>query len=261
MAFIRCDFYSDVLEQSTSMNVILPEGIKTCNSIESNFIDNEFPVLYLLHGYNGDETVWFRFSAIERYAGKYPLAIVMPRANHSFFVDSQDTGYNYFTFITEELPKKVRQFFNVSSKREDTFIAGLSMGGYGAMHAALGRPDLYAAAAALSGFLDPGMAYEEGIMRGRAMRVLGEDLSAAKQRGNDIITLLKKCAGQNPSLPLLYITCGTEDQLYRQNLSFKAACDELKIQLEYNEQSGIHDWVYWDRTIADVLAWLPIKKR
>ncbi len=260
MAFLRCDFYSDVLAQATSMNVILPEGIESCKSMDSNFVEGEFPVLYLLHGYNGDETVWFRFSAIERYVGKYPLAVVMPRGNHGFYVDSPDTGYDYLKFITEELPRKVSHFFNVSTKREDTYIAGLSMGGYGAMRAALARPDLYAASASLSGFVDPKSAYAGNSMHGHAMRAMGERLDVAQQRDNDVIPLLKKCVVQKVSLPKLYITCGTEDPLYQQNQNFKAACEQLDVPLTYDEQPGIHDWIYWDRTVQDVLSWLPIKR-
>ncbi len=260
MAFLHVNFYSDVLAQATEMNVLLPEGIKSCTSMDSNFIETGFPVLYLLHGYNGDESVWFRYSAIERYVGKYPLAIVMPRGNHSFYTDSPETSYDYLTFITEELPKKVQHFFPVSHRREDTFIAGLSMGGYGTLRAALGRPDLYAAAASLSGFVDPATAYQAGMMRGHAYRSLGANIATAQERDNDLIPLLEKRVAEKTPLPKLYLTCGTEDSLYQQNLNFKAACERLNVPLTFDQQHGIHDWVYWDRTIQDVLAWLPINR-
>ena len=261
MAFLRVNFYSDVLAQATEMNVILPEGIQSCTSMESNGIQGDFPVLYLLHGYNGDESVWFRYSAIERYAGKYPLAIVMPRGNHGFYANSPETSYAYYTFITEELPKKVQHFFPISKRREDTFIAGLSMGGYGTLRAALGRCDLYAAAASLSGFVDPSFAYDAAMMRDHSLRSLGADANIAQERDNDLIPLLEKRVAQGAKLPKLYLTCGTEDRLYQQNLNFKAACERLGVDLGFDEQHGVHDWIYWDRTIQDVLAFLPIAKR
>ncbi len=261
MAFIRCDFYSDVLGQATSMNVILPEGIESCKSMDSNFIEGAFPVLYLLHGYNGDETVWFRFSAIERYVGKYPFAVVMPRGNHGRYVDSPETGYAYHTFLTEELPSKVKHFFNVSQCREDTFIAGLSMGGYGTMRAALGRPDLYAAAAALSGSLIVEKTYQENAFKPHLKDAVGKDLQTARQRGNDLVELLKSNVKNGVNLPKLYVGCGTEDPLYPSNVIFKQTCSELGVDLTYAELPGIHDWIYWDKAIQNVLAWLPILEK
>ena len=259
MAYLHCNFFSEALEQATSMDVLLPEGIQSCTSMESNFVEGDFPVLYLLHGYSGDDTVWMRYTALERYAGKYPLAIVMPRGNHGFYVDG-DWGYNYYTFITEELPQKVKHFFNVSSRREDTFIAGLSMGGYGTLRCALGRPDLYAAAASMSGFLDVEAAYHGNTMREHARNNMGGTLEEIQRRDHDLLQLLEKNVKAGVELPKLYITGGTEDRLYQHSVHMREKCKELGVPLTYTEAPGVHDWIYWDQAIQDILAWLPIRE-
>jgi putative tributyrin esterase len=261
MALIQCNFYSDVLAQATTMNVLLPEGIKSCTSVDSHCIDGDFPVLYLLHGYNGDESVWLRYTSLERYVGGHPLAVVMPRGNHGRYVDSPETEYQYHTFITEELPEKVKHFFNVSSRREDTFIAGLSMGAYGAMRAALGRPELYAAAAAFSGGLMAEYTYAENSFRPHLRRAMGNDLEQARARDNDLAALLRKRAAAGAALPELFVSCGTEDSLYHHNTAFRDLCRELGVDLTYDEEPGVHDWIYWDKAIRKALAWLPIRGR
>ena len=97
------------------------------------------PLLYLLHGLSDDATAWTRYTSIERYAQAYGLAVVMPQVQRSFYCD-QVHGGRFWTFMTQELPEVVQRFFHVSSRREDTFVAGLSMGGFGAMKWALHEP-------------------------------------------------------------------------------------------------------------------------
>ena len=110
-------------------------------------------MLYLLHGLTDDHTGWQRYTSIERYADEAGLAVVMPAVHHSFYTDEVH-GHAYWTYVSEELPALVHRLFRVSDRPEDTFAAGLSMGGYGAVKLALSHPDRYAAAASLSGTLD-----------------------------------------------------------------------------------------------------------
>jgi putative tributyrin esterase len=143
MALIRCDFWSEALEMSTSMTVILPDGDAT----------DPPPVLYLLHGLTDDHTAWTRFSSVERYAEDLGLAVVMPSVDRSFYAN-EAYGMRFWDLLSAELPERVGRFFRVSARREDTFVAGLSMGGYGAVKWALREPERFAAAATLSGALD-----------------------------------------------------------------------------------------------------------
>ncbi len=261
MAFLRCDFHSLVLDQQTSMSVILPEAYKPDGSIPGNPIKKGFPVLYLLHGYNGDETVWQRFTSLERYITKYPLAVVMPRGNHGFYVNHLNNGYQYLEFITGELPEKVAHFFNVSTKAEDTFIAGLSMGGYGAYRCVIEKPAQYAAVAAMSPAIDFKAFYDSGTMRIHGAHATGGSYESALAKGDVILDRLARHLEAGVALPPFYLSCGTEDYLYEHSRLFKAFCEERGLNLTYEEWPGIHDYVFWDAAIEKILAWLPIKPR
>jgi pimeloyl-ACP methyl ester carboxylesterase len=153
MALVHCDFFSDVLGLSTSMTVILPQSTSGQIGMSGEVSKGDTPVLYLLHGLSDDHTIWTRRTSIERYVAPLGLAVVMPRVDRSFYLDEAH-GNRYWTFLSEELPEVVRGFFRVSRRREDTFVAGLSMGGYGAMKWALSEPHRFAAAASLSGAVD-----------------------------------------------------------------------------------------------------------
>ena len=123
---LNCHFRSAVLRRNTSITVILPTPEE-----ESAPIQKDMKVLYLLHGLHGDETSWMRYTSIERYASESVIAVVMPGVGNSFYQDMAH-GERFYTYMTEELPKFIEGLFPVSRKREDTYIAGLSMGGYGA---------------------------------------------------------------------------------------------------------------------------------
>jgi len=153
LALIHCNFFSEVLGLSASMYVILPQKTYGQTGMTGVTIKDRHPVLYLLHGRTDDHTIWLRRTSVERYVAPLGLAVVMPEVHRSFYTDMAN-GYKYWTFISEELPEIVKSFFNLSDKREDTFVAGISMGGYGAFKLALSKPECFAAAASLSGALD-----------------------------------------------------------------------------------------------------------
>lgn len=245
MALMRCDFFSDVLAMSTSMTVIMPEGRA-----------DDSPVLYLLHGLSDDDTAWTRRTSIERYAARRGIAVVMPQAQQSFYADEVH-GLPFWTFLTEELPGKVQSLFRISSRREDTFVAGLSMGGYGAMKWVLREPWRFGAAASLSGALalhhpsdraDPEFA---ALMQ----RVFADGPTDGTP--DDVLHLVR--AADPVTLPPLYVACGTEDFLYRSNLAFIEAAASSAVPLTIALGPGDHDWEYWDARIQDVLAWLPVR--
>ncbi|WP_239618295.1 alpha/beta hydrolase [Cohnella mopanensis] len=249
MALIQCDFISETLGISTSMNVILPQGQ----------INRPFQTLYLLHGLSDDHTGWCRRTSIERYADNQGIAVVMPAVNRSFYAD-MSRGAKYWTFISEELPRLARSFFPLSDRREDNFVAGLSMGGYGAMKLALSFPDRYAAAASLSGSVDISrLAAEE---YGGDMWNIFSDPAKVSGSSADLFALadLAALAAGDGLVPMLYQCCGTEDFLYEDNVRFRDHCRQLGLPVTYEEEHGNHDWSYWDHKIARVLEWLPIKR-
>lgn len=259
MALMHCNFYSQVLDLSCSMDVILPEPKRSENGI----IEEKkrlYPVLYLLHGLSDDHTIWQRRTSIERYVNELNMAVVMPAVDRSFYSD-MSRGNRYWTFISEELPSVARFLFPISGARKENFVAGLSMGGYGAMKLGLTHPDRFAAAASLSGALDVSQ-----LLRGsgkswrREMRNIFGDPKKVVGSGSDLFALSKQVAASKWRNIPLYVCCGTEDFLIEANHSFKRQAEMVGLNLTYEESPGIHEWSYWDRMIQRVLEWLPIDK-
>ena len=254
MAHLRCDFFSDALGLSTSMTVILPQPTASQIGMTGTAPSGPPPVLYLLHGLSDDDTIWLRRTSIERYAAPLGLAVVMPQVHRSFYLDGVHTG-SYWTFVSEELPEIVQRFFRVSDRREDTFVAGLSMGGYGAFRLALHQPERFAAAASLSGVLDlPWLQRQTG--REQLMRAVfdGRDTTGSD---DDLIALLARVDAA--TLPWLYVGCGTEDPVLGGNRRFVQAAAGHGIDVTTSFGPGGHEWGLWDTTIEEVLAWLPLR--
>jgi len=247
MALIRCSFFSESMTLSTSMTVLLPDEA-----------DAPPPVLYLLHGLSDDDTAWTRFTSLERYAAARGVAVVMPQAHRSFYAD-EAYGMKFWSFLSEELPRVVSQFFRVSTRREDTFVAGLSMGGYGAMKWALRQPERFAAAATLSGALD--LAYIQKLdRRPHMVELVGRVFADRAVAGGDE-DLMHLLATVDPAtLPQLMLRCGSEDRLVAQNERFVAACRRHGVKLDAGFGPGDHEWSYWDQEIQTVLDWLPLGK-
>lgn len=258
MALVHCNFYSDALGVATAMDVILPERREAgpCPA-------QGRPSLLLLHGLSDDHTVWQRRTSIERYAAPLGLAVVMPGVNRSFYADMH-SGYRYWTFVSEELPAIVRDLFPISARREDSFVAGLSMGGYGAFKLALRCPDRFAAAASLSGSLDIA-AYQAKVAAGDATRATDQHLifgpASVVGGENDLMACASRLAGAGSVAPALYQWCGTEDFLYQGNLKFRDHARRLALPLTYEESAGGHEWACWDRQIQRVLEWIPLNRQ
>jgi S-formylglutathione hydrolase FrmB len=253
-------FRSETLGMGCTMNVILPQ--RTLKDAQTG-TRPQYRTLYLLHGHSDDHTAWQRWTSIERYAEQYNLAIVMPAVHLSFYTDMAHGG-QYWQFISEEVPAVVRDLFPLSADRADNFVAGLSMGGYGAFKLALTHPDRFAAAASLSGAVNmnevikPNPADPNNGAWLEHMRNIYGDLSKVPGSGNDLFALAKKAA-QGQVKPKLYQCCGTEDFLYQNNLSFRDYARTLPLDLTYEEGPGEHNWAYWDAMIQKVLAWLPLE--
>ena len=260
MAFIQCDFVSRAVRMRMSMNVILPDPIGlTTNQPKPAVVRH--PTLYLLHGLSEDHTSWQRFTGIERYAEKAGLAVVMPAVHRSFYADGVH-GYKYWAFISEELPAVAQALFPLSSSREDTFVAGASMGGYGALKLALTFPERYAAAASLAGVVDLyRILTREGDDHQSDVRIVFENPEHIPGSDNDLLHLSDRVAASRCPVPLLYLACGTEDPTYRVNVSFRSYLESLGLDVLYEESRGGHTWDWWDQQIAKVIDWLPVRQR
>ena len=257
MALLRCDIYSEVLKVDTSMTVILPHDGQTPFSPEPAPMVTAPPVLYLLHGLGDDDTAWTRQTAIERYVDPLGLAVVMPQVGRSFYAD-QVHGQPYWTFLSEELPALVDAMFHVSTRREDTFVAGLSMGGFGAMKWALRDPGRFAAVGSISGVLDTAQVRRDREPRREAALHAAFGDGDIEGTDDDVRHLLTRAAASGDSLPEMYLCCGTEDDLYGSSVSFAALAAELDVPVTAEFGPGEHDWLYFDAGIRRVLEWLPL---
>jgi S-formylglutathione hydrolase FrmB len=210
-----------------------------------------------VHGLSDDHTVWQRRTSIERYVEDLNLAVVMPAVERSFYADMA-TGRRYWTFISEEVPAMARHFFPLSEARNENYVAGLSMGGYGAFKLALTHPERYAAAAGLSGTMDVVRLAREEQAAGRSeLQYIFGEADALADSPNDLFALAAQVVKQKSPLPGLYQWCGTEDFLYADNVRFREHAKSLGLAVTYEEGPGGHEWSCWDGQIQRVLAWLP----
>ena len=246
MAFIQVQFFSGMLDVASSVNVILPEAEQGIGLKGSE--DGELPkVLYLLHGYSDDHSIWMRRTSVERYAAGHNLAVIMPAVNHSFYCN-EENGERYWDFISEELPEVVHRFFKVSDRPEDTFVAGLSMGGYGAMRLALTYPERFAAAGSFSGVVDLVSEIRKTPDRHNWERIFG-DLNRLEGSGIDTFCLMKDKAGADKK-PRLYVSCGTDDFLFCHHERFVPALRENGWDVRnYEKEGAVHEWGFWDEQI------------
>ncbi len=245
--FLEMNFKSTELNRQTQVYVLLPDEK-----------DAPCKTLWLLHGLSDNHTGWMRYTAIERYAKKHGLAVVMPNVDRSWYTDTA-YGANYFSFVTKELPALCcKAFRQMSEKREDNIVAGLSMGGYGAMKAALSYPERYSACISLSGSLDI-------TRKGRPCNIKEwrsifdfdmKDPLELEGSKHDLYALATRAKNEGKQLPRLYLWCGTEDDLLAVNRSFDRHLTELGIDHKFESSEGTHTWKWWDLHIQSALEWI-----
>ncbi len=250
MSFAEFRFRSRSLDRDTAACVFLPDDGP----------DDDIPVLWLLHGMHGSYDSWFRKSNIERYAQKKRIAVVTPEGENSFYHDMK-YGMKFFSFISEELPATIRRTFRISAAREKNFIAGLSMGGYGAVRTALLRPDLYAGCASLSGCLDiVSLLDAVDADSAHALAIWGGDFkSSVAGTDSDIFSLIRNFPAAK-ALPRIYACCGRQDSLYSEHVAFRelvaGVSESRKIDFLTEEWDGVHDWNFWNGHIARAVDWI-----
>jgi S-formylglutathione hydrolase FrmB len=268
MALLQAMVMSRALMRNVPMQVILPvDRLDPSGRRE----DDGAPLktLYLLHGIFGSCASWVAETRIKRWAEERGLAVVMPSGDNGFYVDRPVSFNRFGEFVGEELVELTRRMFPLSARREDTYIAGLSMGGFGALRNGLRYHRTFGAIAALSsafvleGWLDPARD-DPRIARNRGYyESCFGDLSAAL--GSDknpkflVDSLLAEQArGPETRLPRIYLACGTEDALLANNRDFRDFLRSRGVDFSYEEGPGAHDWDFWDAQIKKVLDWLPL---
>lgn len=253
MAFFEMHYSSRTLAMQVAVNVIIPDR-KSAYGEE----DKPYKTLYLLHGLSDDCTTWMRRTSIERYATEHGIAVVMPSVTRSWYTDTA-YGAKYFSFVAKELPELCRSYFKgMSDAREDNLIAGLSMGGYGALKAALTYPERFGACASLSG----AMGFPHHSSRPMNAEWKGnfgfemENFSEIAGGANDVHFLAKEAVEKRVEMPKIYLWCGTEDFLLNDNRAYRDLLESLEIKHLYEESEGDHSWKWWDLHIQSALNYM-----
>lgn len=251
MAFLETHVFSQALEVAVTVNVLLPEPSQGIG-LEGAKAQEPPRVMYLLHGYSDDQSIWMRRTSVERYCAKYNLAVVMPAVNHSYYANELQ-GERYWDYVSQELPQMMHSMFRLSQAPGTELVAGLSMGGYGAMKLALTYPERFAAAASFSGAVDAEALLHKREPRPTMRRAFGT-AKAFHGSENDLFHLMEENA-QAPHKPRLYVACGTEDFLFGHHKKFVPALEKNGWDVTHEETPGFgHEWAYWDAQLA---AFLP----
>ena len=238
--------FSKTLGMDTGITIVTPREVK-----------EQYNTVYLLHGLRGDNRTWLDRSMLSVYASKRNSIYVLPSVQRSFYTNMK-YGFDYFTYITEELPEICKSVFNISSKRKNTAIMGYSMGGYGALMCALSKPEQYGKCAAFSTgglflkqYLDEfrknGVSENIKNTFGRLdidfKSIFGENYEYRPEL--DLTELLKK----NEQKPELFLTCGKDDFFYNDHISFCKVLNTLDIPHTFEELDGEHDFICFNEAL------------
>lgn len=260
MAHLNGVFYSMVLAKPVHYTAVL------CNDVAWDISGNPYfkrqaKNVYLLHGYSGCDNDWFANVPLGELANKYNVNFFMPCGDNSFYLNQKATGFKYADFVGEEFINYTRKTFSLSDKREDTFIGGLSMGGFGALHTAFAFPKNFSKVIALSsaliinGIKDMKEGDENPVANYEYYRQMFGDLEKVADSENNPEVLVRKLVENKSDLPEIYMACGTEDFLIEANNEFKNYLDSLKVPVTYFTGPGIHDFVFWRAQIQAGLEW------
>ena len=253
MPLIRMNFFSQALGMDTQVNVILPLPRRDAAS-------EKLPALYLFHGMGDDHSSWLRKTAIERYALEAGLVVVMPDGGLSCY-ENMAHGGRYRDYIADELPRVMRETFPLSADREQNFIAGCSMGGFGALKLGFHEPEKWSAIGILSA---AHMEYRPDSPRVQQTlwRVYGGDIDACDAR--IVRDVLRANESGTTGAPLrVWHACGDQDRLRENALKSRAffeALPEGNIRYHFEALPGRHDWALWDAMAARFIAWLNLPK-
>lgn len=238
MAHIQVNFLSYTLHRAVDLTVIIPSICFTemMQPDPHHPQGAKYPVLYLLHGYGNNHLTWSGYTSVELYAEERNIAVVMLSAENKAYINRGGDD-NYFDFIAKELPEFIQGMFPVSARPEDTYIAGLSMGGYGALVHGLAQSRRFAAIGAFSG----------------AVKMPG----AAVAPENDPVALADACAAEDRRVPM-YIACGDQDGLFEGNAEFRDYLRGKGFDVTWVVGEGYgHEWRFWNREVEAFLDWIP----
>lgn len=254
---------SEILGKNMKYSVYLPAGYNQSN--------RNYPVLYLLHGYSDDDRAWIQFGEIGFYADKAflngeatPMIIIMPDGQNSYYLNSFDGTTNYEDFFIKELMPKVEETYRIKGERNYRVLAGLSMGGFGALNFAIKYPNLFCASAPLSAAVRsdeeminmPQDDYERWAAPLFGKNLLGKERLNATYKKYAILDLLNNTPADSLKSIKWYFDCGDDDFLIEGNMQMHAILKRRGIPHEFRVRDGSHNWEYWRTALPNVLKFL-----
>jgi len=263
MAHFSGSFLSETLQRKVPLTAVIPTRTEMTHRNAGNDKDypKPIPAIYLLHGWDGSNDDWLVNARIAELARKYHIAFIMPAGENSFYLDHPN-GNAYGQYIGEELVKASRELFPLSTKREDTWLAGLSMGGYGALRNGFKYSETFSKVAAFSSRIlskrdapnnEP---LEDHLINNHLKAIIQSDTLADLRADDDPYDLVINRKQKQD----LYLAVGFDDFLYDENKDFHHYLEEEGIEHGYHESAGGHDWDFWNKHIEKSVQWMVAGK-
>lgn len=266
MALIQAQFYSKMLKRIVPFSALLPVDTIEIPGAQEISKPKSMKTLYLLHGYSGNHMDWLYGTRIQELSLKHGIAVIMPSGDNNFYLDQKEKEEWYGEFIGNELLEITRTMFRLSDKREDTYIGGLSMGGFGAIRNGLKYSDNFRGIIGLSSALithniaNITPDFKDDIASYGYYRNVFGDLKQLLGSENDPEALILELKDKEKIIPDIYMACGTEDFLLEENRGFHQFLKEKNVSHTYLESPGVHDWKFWDEYIEKAILWMRSHK-
>lgn len=257
MVLFRGDVKCRSLQRRTSISVILPSDNIHFLQDREEIVPQPYRTVYFLHGLYGSDDIVLANTSIQKFAEDHGIAIVIPSGENSFYVDNPKAHAYYGEYVGQELLNITRNIFPLSDKREDTFIAGFSMGGYGAIRNGLKYCGNFSKIGMISAALitDDIVDYtsDDNVLRSRDFyeSVFG-DLDRLKNSDKDPKYLIDNC----DDIPDIFMACGDDDFLADKNIDFYEFLKSRNVGAEFIRAPGYHTWDFCDRYLKEFIKTL-----
>lgn len=261
MAVLKCEFFSTALQRIVPFRAVLSNDIPDMMKMGNPHYDREAKTMYLLHGFSGCDSDWLYQAPLMDLAARYHINFILPAGENRFYLNGSESDRKHADYIGQELPEYVSKLFGLSDRAEDTFIGGVSMGGFGALHTGLMFPEKFSKIMALSSALIiydiKGMAEgtENEVANYEYYRTVFGDLEEVDLGENNPEVLARRLKEADQGIPDIYMAVGTEDFLYENNQIFRRFLEQQQILFRYEEGAGMHDFAFWNQHLEPAIQW------
>ncbi len=263
MAVVDVDFISYTLKRQVHFKALIPtDNFYRPDRPETEFQTNPARTLYLLHGYTGCCNDFLYGSSIFQLAIQHNMAVIMPNGENAFYLEDWEKNEDFSKFVGKELVDFTRSMFRLSTRREDTYIGGMSMGGYGALINALRYPQTFSKVISISGayveleFADQKLYIRDFNSDEAYQKKVFGDVETMRQRNVDPRFCMEEIKRQGMPMPEIYFACGEQDFMIDQNRKLHRYMKDNEIPHVYHEGEGVHDWSYWNPHLIQAMVWL-----